>query len=518
MRINRPALCLVIVATTVVLSIAVLWALGKGEVQDALQWPIQGTKAGQTSIRGRIPGGNLGAGLAVGDINGDGTDDLVVGAPFVTEIAESGGKVYVIPGPLALGTSYTVPDRAALIFQGVTDDQPQIGHYTESGDMNGDGYDDIVLGSWRSGRAYLYLGSPSIQSNSPMTIPAVPENMALTTVGATHGLALCDLNADGYQDLFVENNLYDSTQVWGILGSAALTMANPITLSSRADVDIVLQAELPTISSLPSPRHMACGDIDGDGTPDLALGMRGLSPSQRPGAGIVYIVRGDPTITHGTPITLSLPNQAAAIIEGTDGRVQANGDALGMSLAIADVNQDGRGDLIVGAPGASGPDNQLQYAGEVYLWLGRALTGQRFTISDQASWTVHGQREGEVLGSAIAAGDFDGDGHPEILLGCYACVMEKAPSRLHGGGYVLEPLEISRSLTVTAVSQLDLIPDAESPSLGRSTSVLDVDDDGQDELVIGAPDAGYPEKTLPGTVYLIAYPLRNQVFLPLIHK
>jgi hypothetical protein len=483
-----------------------------------MQWPVQGTKAGQASIQGSTPAGLFGAGLAVGDVNGDGADDLIAGAPFVGKTTWAAGEAYVIPGPLALGRSYTMPQAAALLFKGADGPEPQIGHYLESGDMNGDGYDEIVLGSWISGTAYVYLGSPSIQGHSPMTVPVTSENMALTTNGAGYGLVLCDLNDDGYQDLFLENNLSDHTQVWGILGSAALTTGHSIRLPTAADMDIVIHAEQPTILSKPAYNHMACGDVDGDRHPDLAFGVPGMSLADRPGAGIVYAVRGDPSITHGTPVTLTLPEQAGAVIEGIDGRPGANGDGLGTSLALADVNQDQRADLIVGAPGASGPDNLLQRAGEVYLWLGRTLEGQRFSISSQASWTVHGADADELLGSAIATGDYDGDGAPEILLGCKHCAPQGAPYWYSGRGFMLEPLEISDTVTVTAVSKLDLIPYPDARGIGYAVSAIDLDDDGIRELAIGAPYPDMLGENLPGTVYLIAYPGRNQAFLPVVYR
>ena len=184
-------------------------ALGVWTAQTALDWPSEENTAAQASIFGRYPDSQFGGTLAVGDVNGDGFDDLITNDRFASEIVHSGGEVYVIPGPLSLGESYTMPHGAALVFQGVSGYQPQVGVYLDAGDMNGDGLDDIVIGSWTSGQAYVYLGSSDIQASSPVTIPVVPENMALTVSPAPGGFALCDLNGDGYQDLFIED--FDKT-------------------------------------------------------------------------------------------------------------------------------------------------------------------------------------------------------------------------------------------------------------------------------------------------------------------
>jgi hypothetical protein len=188
-------------------------------------------------------------------------------------------------------------------------------------------------------------------------------------------------------------------------------------------------------------------------------------------------------------------------------------------MASADVNLDGRADLILGAPGASGPDNLMQYAGEVYLWLGRDLIGQRFIISSQASWTVYGERPSESLGTAIATGDFDQDGYPEILLGCQGCAQEGPPSYQSGRGYVLEPLQIpAGQVTVTAVSRLDIIPYRDARCLGSAVTAMDLDGDRVSDLVLNAPCTDYPEANLPGAVFVISYPDHFRSFLPIIPR
>jgi len=228
-----------------------------------------------------------------------------------------------------------------------------------------------------------------------------------------------------------------------------------------------------------------------------------------------HLLRGDRTITKGTPITLTMPDQAGAIIDGVDGAYM-EGDRFGDSLATADVNSDGRSDLIIRAPYAAGPGNVLDRAGEVYLWLGRALTGQRFTIAEQASWTVYGEDHAEHLGMAIATGDFDNDGGPEILLGCTDCRQSGPPYYHLGRGYLVEPLEVQGTVSITTAAKLKIVPNLDSDCLGMLVAAMNADGDGADEMVLGAPCTGAPTRHLPGSVYILADPNQFKGYLPIV--
>jgi hypothetical protein len=233
---------------------------------------------------------------------------------------------------------------------------------------------------------------------------------------------------------------------------------------------------------------------------------------------MVYVVRGNPEITASNPVTLTMPDQADAIIEGVDGRLGTNGDLFGAGMTSADVDLDGRADLILGAPGASGPENLIQYAGEVYLWLGRPLVGQQFVISSQASWIVHGNSDGDSLGRAIATGDFDQDGYPEVLLGCPYCGSPEPPFYLLGRGHVLVPLDIAGQAAVSAVSKLEIVPYRYATCIGEAVSAMDLNGDDASDLVISSPCTDQPEGNVPGTVFVISYPDIFTSFLPFLWK
>ena len=139
------------------LSGTVFGAMGALETQTARTWYLEGDKPNQASIWGRYPDSGFGGTLAVGDVNGDGLDDLITNSRYASGLALAAGEVYVIPGSLSFNEAYTMPQRAALVFQGISEGA-QVGSYLlDSGDMNGDGIDDIVMGSWTTDKSHVYL-------------------------------------------------------------------------------------------------------------------------------------------------------------------------------------------------------------------------------------------------------------------------------------------------------------------------------------------------------------------------
>lgn len=523
MKTRRRLLCLSLaVVFGLAFTGAALRASGMWSASPvAVVWPVEGEKPGQAAFWGENPDDFFAAGTTVGDVNGDGYEDLIAAARYAGVNGPGSGEVYVLPGPLAFDPTTVMPDKAALVFQGQA--YQQLGVYLESGDLNGDGLDEMIFGDLND-TAHIYPGSAGIQAGTPQTVSVPAEPPALSVYPAGGGFTVCDFNADGFQDLFVQHFepftvSGDRLSYWGVLGGADLFQTQPLTLDLRSAADIKISGFTPTLWYAPWDRNIDCADIDGDGVPDLALGIFGESPDGREEAGRVYIVPGDPALDGSRPVTLTMPAQAGAIIEGIDGEgglQNIMGDRLGAIVTAADVDLDGRADLILGAPGASGPNNQTLYAGEVYLWLGRALEGQRFTINTQASWVVSGRNSNDQLADSAAAGDFDRDGAPEIVLGCSGCEPSGAPDYLAGQAYVLEPLQLGGEVIVSAASQLTVVPYDGARCLGSWVDAMDLEHDGADDLLAGAPCTDYPEGVLPGTLYAIRYPLRSVLYLPFI--
>ena len=142
-------------------------------------------------------GGHFGPSVAsAGDVNGDGFADVIVGADYVNSNA---GRAYVYLGSAAgltatPATTLTGPDGAGGYFGGFV---------ASAGDVNGDGYADVVVGAFAAnsftGRAYVYLGSATGLATAPATTLTAPDGGSFGYGVASAG----DVNADGFADVIV---------------------------------------------------------------------------------------------------------------------------------------------------------------------------------------------------------------------------------------------------------------------------------------------------------------------------
>jgi hypothetical protein len=477
-------------------------------------WPVDDLPGKQIVITGQHPSSGFGWTVTTGDVNGDDSQDLIVDARFSPGQTRADGKVYAWLGPIGFGQTITAPQQAALILQGTGGWQPQLGTYLDSGDLNGDGYDDIIVGSGTQGTTYVYLGSSNITATSPLTVMVTPSTMALTVWGAYDGVIACNVNGDAYDDLFVENQ----RGLWGILGNSGLSMTHPLTMEVGIDpVDVWITGFQVDFWVSPISGNLGCGDVDGDGYDDLVVGSFGESPGGRFSAGRVYVIRGSTQISSSHPTTVDVSYQADLVIEGIDGDRPENGDLLGTSLAVGDVNSDGRADLILGAPYADGPNNSIHSAGEVYLWLGRDLDGQTVNIGSEAKWVLYGDGEASHLGLATGTGDVDGDGRAEVILGCESCGRLSVYPYTSGRGYAIDADQISGTHCVTTKASLEISSSEERPFLGRAVEAIDIDIDGYQDIVITA--ISWPASKVDSEIVLIvSYPIRYRTFLPLIRR
>ena len=401
-------------------------------------------------------GARFGASLASADVNGDGYGDVIVGAPYYDTGDADAGRVFVFHGSPA-GLSATPAWTADGVGAGAL-----FGVVANAGDVNGDGYEDVIVGSPQytngeanEGSASVYLGGPSGIAAAPVwTAEGNQATAAFGTVVAGAG----DVNGDGYADVVVgapnlDNDQTNEGRVFVYRGSASGPGSTPWTAESN-------QA-----GALFGTAVAGGGDINGDGYSDLAVGAPNwyLGGSYT-GNGRIFIYQGSATGLPAVPnTTRDAPNAQA-------------GGHFGQCMAWAgDANGDRFADLLVGTP--DWDQGGSTDAGRVDLYRGSAFGLSEFT----PTWSVAGVQFMGRYGTAVAsAGDIDGDGYADWLVGQPAYSSGET-----GEGAAFLYTGSSSLAVVPATSSLQ--SNQTGARLGKSlASAGDVNGDGFSDIVIGA--------------------------------
>ncbi|MCB9688152.1 MAG: VCBS repeat-containing protein [Alphaproteobacteria bacterium] len=359
-----------------------------------------------------------------GDTDGDGHDDVLVGLTIAGPADDGEARVYQ-------GRSVGIDPAWIWADQG---DGPAAAfgtHCAGVGDVNGDGYDDILVGANTFQTidvvAAFYLGSPTGPASARSWRLLSPWPGAATGVVAPAG----DLDADGYDDVLVTfmsglnpdwtpsgaalfrggpGGLANSAS-WRVDGEPDLSRVDVATGAGDVDGDGFLDVVVGdrsgdrvgvyrgTATGLPSEptwtldvgwEVVAAGDLDGDGYDDLAIGAYGALDDR----GVVTVVPG----------SFRGPDLARAIVLVGPAPAQRFGEAL---AGAGDVNGDGYDDLIVGAPKAHARD------GEARLFLGSAEG-----LRSEPAWVGVSPFPDAAFGTSVAsAGDIDGDGLSDVVIG-----------------------------------------------------------------------------------------------------
>jgi hypothetical protein len=366
-----------------------------------------------------------------GDVNGDGFDDVIVGADGY---GYRNGRTYIFFG----GTNMNM--GADITFSGAQSYNELGCSVSGCGDVNGDGFDDVIVGVYGLESANIYYGGKNMDSKADVQLKGDLKSGYFGTSVSGAG----DVNGDGFQDVIV--GAYNNSRAYIYYGGNSMDGTSDVTLSDEGDNHFGYSVS-------------GAGDVDGDGFADVITGEYAYNSST--GKSCVFF--GSSSMDSIVDVTM--------IGEET-------GNTFGNAVSGAgDVNGDGYDDLMVAAM------NYNSATGRVYIYFGSKsidsiadviLTGD--TLTDSYGWSIAG------------AGDVNGDGFDDVIVGnCYHN-LSTGRAYLYFGGKDMD-------------NNPDLIFNGEAISnyLGYSVSCAgDVNGDGYDDVIIGA----YQNNSNTGCAYI----------------
>ena len=457
-----------------------------------------------------------------GDVNGDGFADVLIGAHSDDPNGPNSGATFVVFGSLA-GSSVALSElelnsnNSGFVINGVStgDSSNSNQNVASAGDVNGDGFADVIVGALLdqpagqgSGASFVVFGKTDGSVVELSDVETGSNHSGFVINGASQldysgrsVSAAGDVNGDGFNDLIVgaagdDPNGDNSGASFVVFGKTDGSVVELSALENSGDLaGFVINGT--SGASRSGLSVSGAGDVNGDGLADIIVGRPYSSAEGRDESGMSYVVFGK---TDGAAVELS------AVEAGAGGFV-LNGvsteDGAGNSVSAAgDVNGDGFEDIIVGAAGV---DSNGSSSGASYLVFGKT-DGTAVQLSSVASnaegFVINGVASGDSSGVSVSgAGDINGDGLADLIVGGFDANSGDTQT---GASYLVFGKTDSAGVELSAVENgvggFHIHGVAAYSLSGYSVSGAgDVNGDGFDDVIVGAPGTN----SISGTTFIV---------------
>jgi hypothetical protein len=534
---SRP-LCLVGAATLLALAVA---CGGDGDsTPSAVPTPAPSTPAQSSPVSGEgiidlaavqplmtIWGANTGdylndlPALDTGDVNGDGVEDLLIGARFgdgPQEQRQDAGELYIIFGRDKLPPQLDLASAQANVTVHGAAANDQLGYDAILADLNRDGRDDLVLGApyarrpdsaANSGIVYVIFGAAEM--NSVIDLSEATAHVILLGADSSDyfgdSLAAGDVNGDGVEDLIIgatfARRLPELSNPGAHAGASYVVFGDVDFGGTHDMAQAQYDAAVYGVNDQPHSDELgdkvAAGDLNGDGVADIAITAEAADgpDDSRSVAAEVHVI-------YGSPELAGIFDIAAGDQDLSVWGAEQN-DTLGFNLALGDVSGDGVVDLLMTARGGDGPNNSMPEGGEVHIVFGRDdLPSEIDLLKDEGDAVIHGDGQADMLGTSLRTVDIDSDA--SLLIGTPFGDGPAGDRPEAGEVYILDARSATGEAPVLSLPRrLALYGRRPDDAFGATAVAGDLNANGRIEIIVLALRADGPDASRPdaGEIYVI---------------